>query len=163
MPAIRPCTIPMAILIGIAASIAVSGGVKAQEAMPSIADLSWIAGSWSANSGSQTIEEHWTPAASNALLGMGRTIVDGRMTAFEYLRIVELDAGVFYIAQPNGRPPTSFRLTQWDGEKAIFENPDHDFPKRIVYTRHDANAVTVNVDAGDGTDGLTFTFSRIER
>lgn len=137
--------------------------VATQDVAATIADLSWIAGSWGVTDGSQTIEEHWTGPTSNALLGMGRTIADGRMVAFEYLRIIAIDDGIFYMAQPNGRSPTSFRLTQWDGETATFENPDHDFPKRIVYTRSSDNAIRVIVDAGEGSEALTFTYTRVMR
>lgn len=50
------------------------------------------------------VEERWTPPASNAMLGMSRTLEEGRMREFEYLRIVERVDGIFYIGQPGGRP-----------------------------------------------------------
>ena len=40
-----------------------------------------------------------------------------------------------YIAQPRGRPPTTFRLTASGADWARFENPAHDFPQRIEYHR----------------------------
>jgi hypothetical protein len=133
----------------------------AQDSPATIADLNWIAGTWSVANGNQTIEEHWTSAASNAIVGLGRTLAGDRMVAFEYLRIEARADGVFYVAQPNGRAPTSFRLTKWDGQTAVFENPDHDFPKRIMYTKSGNDAVTALVDGGEGTNALTFTYTRI--
>jgi hypothetical protein len=41
--------------------------------------------------------------------------------------------GIFYIAQPQGNPPTEFRLTESLGNRVVFENKAHDFPQRIVY------------------------------
>ena len=38
----------------------------------------------------------------------------GKMFAFEYLRIVERDAGLIYIPQPGGGKPTEFVLTEGD-------------------------------------------------
>jgi hypothetical protein len=88
------------------------------------------------------------------------------MVAFECLRIEARQNGIFYVAQPNGRPPTSFRLTMIDDSTAVFENPDHDFPKRITYARSGADALTAKVDGGDGGDPssvLRFTFARVRR
>ena len=50
-----------------------------------------------------------------------------------YLRIVERDGGLVYIAQPGGNPPTEFVLTELDKKRAVFVNPRHDFPQRIIY------------------------------
>ena len=51
----------------------------------------------------------------------------------EYLRIVERDGGVVYVAQPGGARATEFVLTELSKNRAVFENPRHDFPRRIVY------------------------------
>ena len=56
-----------------------------------------------------------------------------KMFAFEYLRIVERDGGLVYVAQPGGSPPTEFVLTELDNRRAVFDNPRHDYPQRIVY------------------------------
>jgi hypothetical protein len=122
--------------------------VRAQQA--TIPDLAWMAGSWTTGAGRQTIEEHWVEPASNALIGVGRTLADGRMVFFEFLRIEAKADGIVYIAQPGGAPPTEFRLTKWDGRTAMFENPQHDFPKRISYTKNDDGSMTARIDGGEG-------------
>ena len=141
-------------------ALPVAAQTEAAQPPATIADLAWIAGDWSVMNGNQTIEEQWTAPSSNALLGVGRTLAGERMVAFEYLRIEARADGVFYVAQPNGRPPTSFRLTGWDGTTATFENPGHDFPKRIKYTNTGPDALTALVDGGEGTNALTFTYTR---
>lgn len=122
---------------------------RAQESV-TIENLRWIAGSWTAAAGLLTVEEHWTQPATNGMLAVGRTLSGQRMVSFEYLRIEERDDGIFYVAHPGGRPLTEFRLTRWDGRTVVFENPDHDFPKRILYTRNDDGSMTARVDAGEG-------------
>jgi hypothetical protein len=67
------------------------------------------------------------------MLAVSRTVSRGTMTAFEFLRIAERDGGLVYIAQPGGAAPTEFVLTELGGTRAVFENPRHDYPKRIVY------------------------------
>jgi Domain of unknown function (DUF6265) len=130
-----------------------------------VEDLRWLTGSWSMVSDGTTVEEHWTEAASNAILAVGRTVVGGRVVFFEFLRIEARPDGVFYVAQPRGAPPTDFRLTSWDGQRVIFENPHHDFPKRITYTRISPDSMVARVDGGEGVEqgAETIRYSRVRR
>jgi hypothetical protein len=96
-------------------------------------DMAWLAGAWVGTRGSSSIEERWSPPLGDAMLAVSRTVNNGSMVAFEFLRIVERDGGLVYIAQPGGMSPTEFVLTELDGTRAVFDNPRHDYPKRIVY------------------------------
>lgn len=104
-------------------------------AKATIGDLSWLAGAWvgSRSSGS-SIEERWSPPLGGAMLAVSRTVnTSGKMVAFEFLRIVERDGGLVYAAQPGGAKATEFVCTELSAKRAVFENPRHDYPKRIVY------------------------------
>jgi hypothetical protein len=72
------------------------------------------------------------------------------MTAFEYLRIVERDGGLVYVAQPGGGSPTEFALTELDNQRAVFVNPRHDYPQRIVYELLDAGALSASIGFAKG-------------
>jgi hypothetical protein len=49
---------------------------------------------------------------------------------------------------PRGnRSPDGFRLTQLGADTAVFEAPEHDYPKRIVYARS-AAGLTARIDGG---------------
>lgn len=105
-----------------------------------IADVAWIAGAWvGTRSTGSSIEERWSPPLGGAMLAVSRTVnTSGKMVAFEYLRIVEREGGLVYAAQPGGAPKTEFVLTEFGptqagGQRAVFDNPRHDYPKRIVY------------------------------
>lgn len=105
-----------------------------------IADVAWIAGAWvGTRSSGSSIEERWSPPLGGAMLAVARTVnTGGKMVAFEYLRIVEREGGLVYAAQPGGAPKTEFVLTEFGpteagGKRAVFDNPRHDYPKRIVY------------------------------
>lgn len=69
------------------------------------------------------------------MLGMNRGPErEGRQPAFEFLRIVEEDGALVYLASPSGRqPPTPFRSVEIGEESVVFANPEHDFPQRITY------------------------------
>jgi hypothetical protein len=81
------------------------------------------------------MEEIWLAPKGGMLLGLHRDVVPGQRAFFEFLRIVESGDGIVYEASPGGRPATAFTLTSLDGERAVFENPAHDFPQRIIYMR----------------------------
>lgn len=104
-------------------------------AKAAIGDLAWLAGAWvGRRSSGSSIEERWSPPLGGAMLAVSRTVnTSGKMGAFEFLRIVERDGGLVYIAQPGGRPPTEFVLSELSDNRAVFENPRHDYPRRIVY------------------------------
>lgn len=98
-------------------------------------DLDWLAGQWCLESGDKLIEEHWLPAKGGLMLGLSRTTRGDRTLSFEFLRVLHADGATHYLAQPQGAPPTSFRLTASGTGWARFENPAHDFPQRIEYRR----------------------------
>ena len=104
-----------------------------EPAKASISDLDWLAGAWLGKLRTSAVEERWSPAKGGAMLGVSRTVKGERMTAFEFLRIVERDGGLVYVAQPGGRPPTEFVLSKLENQRASFVNPRHDYPQRIVY------------------------------
>lgn len=117
--------------------------------------LRFIEGDWRGESGNATIEERWTDAAGGTMLGVSRTIVSGKTVAFEYLRIEARADGVFYVAQPNGRPGTDFKLTKVSAGEAVFENPQHDHPKIIRYRMADGSLVAV-VEGDEGKQEFRF-------
>ena len=119
--------------------------------------LAWLAGAWSGTMGRAALEEHWLPPVGNTLLGVSRTVAAGRMVAFEYLRIIEKNGETFYIAQPNGRPPTEFKLTSVTPTKAVFENPAHDFPKVITYDLTAPDSLTATISGGEKKQEFRFT------
>src|SRR5713101_1644911 len=95
-----------------AACVVATFGVSGEAAEVSLAKLTWLAGDWQVTNGTWVVEEYWTMPSANSLLGMSRTVRDGRTVAFEFVRIEQRDGDVFYVAQPGGRPSTDFKLAQ---------------------------------------------------
>ena len=119
-------------------------------ARATIGQVAWIAGVWIAAGPSSTVEERWTPPAGGSMLAVGRTLRGDRLAAFEFVCISERDGGLVYTAMPNGRtPPTDFVLTAITADSATFENPAHDFPKMVRYSRRADGALETTV-AGEG-------------
>ncbi len=72
-----------------------------------IGDMAWLVGAWVGTKGSRSIEERWSRPLGGAMLGVSRTVSRGKLSAFEYLRIVERDGGLIYIAPRVTRTPRS--------------------------------------------------------
>lgn len=115
-------------------------------------DLAWLSGDWEAGAGRSQIDEHWTPVAGGSLIGMSRTVAGGKTVFYEYLRIETRGDGIYYVAHPKARNPgTDFKLTRLSGQEAVFENPSHDFPKRISYRKNSDGTLTARIE-GNGTE-----------
>lgn len=131
---------------------------------PTLADIAWISGDWqTAPGGRAQIEEHWTQAAGATMMGMSRTVAGEKTVEFEYLRIEQRADGIYYVAHPKARcPGTDFKLTRASATEAVFENPQHEFPKRIIYRRTADDSLTASIDGGEGTKAMSFAFKRMK-
>jgi len=130
----------------------------------SIADISWIAGDWQTPAGGRAqIEEHWTQVAGATMMGVSRTVAGEKTVEFEYLRIEQRADGIYYVAHPKARcPGTDFKLTRASATEAVFENPQHDFPKRIIYRKTGDDGLTASIDGGEGTKAMSFGFKKMK-
>lgn len=123
-------------------------------------DIAWLAGDWQTTDGKRCIEEHWTAPASDTMIGMGRTREGERTVSFEFLRIEARADGVYYVAQPGGRPPVEFKLASALGPELVFVNPGHaDHLKRIVYRRLDNDRVSARIEGQDGGRAFAADFA----
>lgn len=132
-------------------------------AAATIADLAWMAGSWQTDkSGRMVSDEHWAQPTGGIMIGMSRTVAGDKLASFESLRIEQRGEQIFYVASVKGRcPATDFKLTRLTGQEVVFENPEHDFPKRIIYRKKSATEMIASIDAGEGTKSLDYTYHLI--
>lgn len=156
---IRPrrlfCLALLALLAGLSAA-AMSRAPRPAEGFQ-LADLSWLVGHWKQESKAGLVEELWMPARGGMMLGLNRTSREKGKAQFEYLRIEQQGDAVVYLASPGGAKPTPFRLMVLEEHQAIFENPEHDFPKVIEYRLEDGK-LEVSI-AGD-EPGPSWSFAR---
>ncbi len=95
----------------------------------------WLVGHWCSKSDDTLIEEFWLPVEGDVALGVGRTIKGDKTVSVEFMRIETRDGVTNFVALLEGQPPTPFRLSASGQQWARFENPQHDFPKRIELRR----------------------------
>ncbi|HEX7914126.1 DUF6265 family protein [Rudaea sp.] len=135
------------------AGFAFAADAPAPLASPAIAldQFAWLAGNWTLEEGASRTDEIWTTPSSNLMLGMSRTLKGGKTVAFEFVSLQKRDDGVYYVAQPSGRPPVDFRLASYVNGEAVFVNPGHaDHLQRIVYRRNADGSLTARIEGRDG-------------
>jgi hypothetical protein len=101
-----------------------------------LSDLGFMAGCWRGlTRPGTTIEEFYTTPSSNLIIGTTRYVRDGRTVDFEFTRIDQTDSGAVITPHPKGVRSVSFAPKIIERNRAVWENPTHDFPQRILYTR----------------------------
>lgn len=118
----------LAALLVLAAALAAPAAHAGQ-----LDSLAFMAGSWVKGDRVDRDEEHWTAPLGGLMVGVQREVRGGRARGFEFFRIEEREGSLFYLAQPRGRPATAFRVKELSSSRVVFENPEHDFPQRILY------------------------------
>ena len=98
-----------------------------------LAALSWMAGQWSGEEDGVVSEERWMEPAGGMMLAVHRDVAHGRAVDFEFLRIESTPGGIVCLASPRGKAPTPFQMIESSKERVVFENPEHEYPRRILY------------------------------
>ena len=108
--------------------------VEVSSQKKSINELNWLSGYWSADLNVTKMEEIWLPESNNTMIGLHRDSFQSGKIFFEYLRIEQSNDTIVYKASPRGKKPTSFYLKSMNNHSVVFENIEHDFPQRIMYS-----------------------------
>lgn len=116
------------------------------QAKADVATLAWLSGCWHVQRGAREIVEYWMRPSGGTLLGMSRTVANGRTVDYEFLMIRERDGAIEYVAKPSGQPEAVFPAVKVAADEVVFENPAHDFPQRISYRRPSPGALSARVE-----------------
>ena len=128
-----------------------------------LAKLSWLAGCWKGEAGEPGSIEQWMSPAGGTMLGMSRTVKQGRTIEFEFMQIRTTDDGsLVFIARPSGQTEATFRLLRLSETEVVFENPQHDFPQRIAY-RYGGGRLRARIEGkrDGGIRAIEFPMTRV--
>jgi hypothetical protein len=138
--------------------ILIAAAALAAQALPPQGqpDLDWLAGYWLACDARMEVAELWTTRRGGVMLG-GSITYGIQAFGWEQVRIeTTLDGATMqYVARPRGaEADTAFRLARAGPNEAVFENPTHDYPQRIVYRRQGDVLIarTEDMAGGNGQD-----------
>ena len=119
----------------------------AQDRTLKINDLAWLKGCWTSERNGRAITEQWLKPAGGTMLGISRTVAEGKTVEFEFMQIREEPSGeINFIAKPSGQPEATFKLIKGSAREVIFENPQHDFPQRVIYHLRDDGSLLGRIE-----------------
>jgi hypothetical protein len=125
--------------------------------------LAWMTGCWETKSPQGTIEEHWLAPRGQTMLGLGRTVRDGRTTEYEFVVLQKRDERLAYEAHPSGQPPAVFLSREVAETSVVFENAEHDFPQRVGYQQRGPDSLLAWIEGSrDGrVRRIEFPYTRV--
>ncbi len=108
-----------------------------------IAQLVFMAGCWV----NGPTEEVWLKPAGGTMLGVSRTVKEGKTTFTEYMQVVEEEGTLVMKVQLRlAAKMTAFKLIRLESNEAVFSNPEHDFPQRIIYRRQPDGSLFARIE-----------------
>ncbi len=112
-----------------------------------------LQGTWKMITKRGAICEEWKKIDNNYLQNKGYMIKGNDTLVNERVALTNTKDGIFYtstVENQNNKQPVAFKMTKADNNMFVFENPQHDFPKRIVYRFVTTDSLHAFID--DGTE-----------
>ena len=110
-----------------------------------------LEGMWLMKTSKGFIGEEWKKVDQDYLQNRGFMIRGMDTIITETVALRNKADGIFYIStveQQNNKQPVAFKLTSGSKGSFVFENPEHDFPKRITYQLVNKDSVYAWIDGG---------------
>ena len=138
---------------------------------PTLDQFTWLEGQWRGEWGARIAEQRWLEPKAGEMAGLFRLIEGQKTLVLELFSIVEKPEGIqFYLRHLTAEllpweksDATMLKLDAVDPTKAIFVNPVHGEPKRLIFARLDADTYTQRseIEPVDGEPQVTeITFHR---
>jgi hypothetical protein len=108
----------------------------------------WLIGTWKNKTYKGNIYETWSRNGEYELSGKSYILKEQDTVVFETIRLVQEQGGFFYIPivqDQNNGAPVRFTATTVSETRLVFENPQHDFPQIISYTRVGSDSLIAEI------------------
>lgn len=105
--------------------------------VPATSDFKWLVGDWKGNTAQGFSYEKWTQTGDTELSGEGWLVVNGERKFIEKMRLKRQNDNWFFDLQLDAYAnPISYKLTSFSEEGVVFENPNYNFPNKVVLKRY---------------------------
>lgn len=108
----------------------------------------WLLGTWQNKTPKGSIYETWSNENDFTFTGMSYMIKENDTMVFENIRLVQEPDGLYYVPvvkNQNDGLPVWFMASAILDNKLVFENPQHDFPQTISYTKITADSLVAEI------------------
>lgn len=113
-----------------------------------IAKAEWLIGTWESKTSKGNIYETWSKETDNKFSGKSYLVKEKDTIVFENIQLVQQQDGLFYIPtvkNQNDGLPVRFAAKTISATQLVFENPKHDFPQFISYTKISADSLVAEI------------------
>jgi Domain of unknown function (DUF6265) len=129
--------------------------------------LMGLQGVWERYNGKNILYESWKKGADGQLYGKSYTLSAQDTIPVETMTLRHKGKQIIFSAidmKENQAVPTDFSLTKTDRQSFFFENPSHDYPKRIVYDLVSKDSLHAWIDGGpnEKDSRVDFYFRRVK-
>jgi hypothetical protein len=116
-------------------------------------EIDWLAGSWSGAMWGGVFSAHYSTPKDGMILSHSKLMKDDREAFYEFEVFSVREGSLYLQPYPGGKKAGGFPLLSHDAEKqtAVFENPNKDFPTRIVYRRTSENSLEITLSDPHGS------------
>ncbi len=133
-------------ILGIVSVLIFSGVASSQSSK--VREVEWLIGTWKNKTPKGNIYETWRRTSDSELSGKSYFMKEKDTIVFETIRLVREPEGLFYIPivkDQNNGISVRFAATTVSETQLVFENPQHDFPQIISYTRISPDSLTAEI------------------
>jgi hypothetical protein len=128
----------------------------------SLHQLGFMTGCWRGLSASgSTIEEQYTATSNNLMLGLTRYLREGNTRSFEFTMIGNVSGGSHLIPHPGGKASVTFKEAGRTDARVVWENPDHDYPQRIIYHRFAPDSMSARIELMTGGNATEYRMGKV--
>jgi hypothetical protein len=127
-------------------------------------DLEWIVGTWQRQTSRGTMYENWKMVNDTIWRGRAYRLAETDTMILEELSLEIRNDEIFYVpVVPHDKGAVYFKMIKKFPDTVIFENPDHDFPQRIIYMKMPNDSLHARIEGMDeGVETSTdFYFKRV--
>lgn len=125
---------------------------KKQSETGFIETAKWLLGDWENISDEGHITESWKRVNDSTFAGASYFTKGKDTLSSETISLEEKRGKLYYIptvAGQNDGKPVSFKLVIYDDNNLIFENPAHNYPQKIRYTRIHNDSMIAEISGND--------------
>jgi hypothetical protein len=119
------------------------------EAPNKMAKAEWLLGSWGDTTPQGALSEKWEKVNDSVMHGESYFVVGGKDTVFAETIALTSEKGklAYTVTVPgqNNEKPVRFDLTASTENQLVFENPQHDYPNKIVYNKITNDSLTAEI------------------
>ena len=123
-------------------------GTPAKKNYYHLAKAAWFLGEWGNTSKEGELTERWKKVNDSVFHGESYFVV-GKDTVFaEHVKLEEANGKLAYIVTvpgQNNEQPVRFEMTLSNERQITFENPQHDYPNKIVYNRVGSDSLVAEI------------------